>query len=103
MRNVAHGEHLLNQGILAMLWTVDPYDRSYRFLLHEVAESFLPVRYTDQLAPFLTEEEFVAARGVSPAARAMLAQLKRLLDDFESLRAVRPETMRRWEDWGVFG
>jgi hypothetical protein len=38
MRNTAHGEHLLNQGILAMLWTVDPYDPSYRYLLHEVAE-----------------------------------------------------------------
>lgn len=38
MRNVAHGEHLLNQGILAMLWTIDPYDPSYRYLLHEVAE-----------------------------------------------------------------
>src|SRR5271156_369211 len=33
MRNVAHGEHLLNQGILAMLWTIDPYDPSYRYLL----------------------------------------------------------------------
>ncbi len=38
MRNVGHGEHLLNQGILAMLWHVDPYDPSYRYLLHEVAE-----------------------------------------------------------------
>lgn len=38
IRNIAHGEHLLNMGILAMLWQVDPYDPSYRFLLHEVAE-----------------------------------------------------------------
>lgn len=38
MRNIGHGEHLLNQGILAMLWHVDPYDPSYRYLLHEVAE-----------------------------------------------------------------
>lgn len=238
MRNVAHGEHLLNQGILAMLWTIDPYDPSYRYLLHEVAEecqhmamfnqwirlnadietvsmgedawgktaadfteeiavrrpeafwvnvllfefvgddfnqamranpdlamstdgrrmhpilvaiglahtaeearhiayarkwlhhgmpglsdeqvtevrqlaelgaqalidrnSFLPVRYTDQLAPYLSKEEFAAARGESPASRAMLRQLKKLLDEFESLRIVRPEKMRRWEDSGAF-
>ena len=65
-------------------------------------QSFLPVRYTDQLAPYLSESEFVEARGVSPAARAMLRQLKKLLDEFESWRAVRPETMRRWEDAGAF-
>ncbi|HUC36899.1 MAG TPA: diiron oxygenase [Acidimicrobiales bacterium] len=234
MRNVAHGEHLLNQGILAMLWNIDPYDPSYRFLLHEVAEecqhmamfnqwvrvnddietvgagetgwgkavadfteglavrlpeafwvnvllfefvgddfnqamrndaeaargadgrplhpilvaigrahtgeearhiayarrwlhegmpglddeqvhevqtlaefgaqalidrkAFLPVRYTPQLEPYLTEEEFTEARGVSPARRAMLKQLKKLLDEFESLRILRPDTMKRWEE-----
>jgi hypothetical protein len=38
MRNIGHGEHLLNQGLLAMLWHIDPYDPSYRYLLHEVAE-----------------------------------------------------------------
>jgi hypothetical protein len=38
MRNAGHGEHLLNEGILAMLWHVDSYDPSYRYLLHEVAE-----------------------------------------------------------------
>jgi len=38
MRNTARAEHPLNQGILAMLWTVDPYDPSYRYLLHEMAE-----------------------------------------------------------------
>ena len=38
MRNIAHGEHLLNQGILAILWVTDPMDPSYRYLLHEVAE-----------------------------------------------------------------
>ena len=238
MRNVAHGEHLLNQGILAMLWAVDPYDPSYRYLLHEVAEecqhmamfnhwlrvnddietvgageegwgkavadfteelavrlpeafwvnvllfefvgddfnqamrtdagrvgadgrplhpilvqigqahtaeearhiayarrwllegmpglsaeqvrevqalaelgaqslidrrSFLPVRYTPQLEPFCTEEEFVAARGVSPASRQMLTQLQKLLDEFESLHVVRPDAMRRWEGAGAFG
>ncbi len=238
MRNVAHGEHLLNQGILAMLWKVDPYDPSYRYLLHEVAEEcqhmamfnqwvrlnadietvgageadwgkaigdftedlavrlpeafwvnvllfefvgddfnqalrtaeegtssdgrplhpilvgigrahtgeearhiayarrwlhegmpelqeeqvrevqalaelgaqtlmdrqgFLPIRYTSQLTPYLTEEEFTAARGVSPARRAMLGQLKKLLEEFETLRIVRAEKMRQWEDRGAFG
>lgn len=38
MRNVAHGEHLLMQGILALLWQVDQYDPNFRYLLHEVAE-----------------------------------------------------------------
>lgn len=238
MRNVAHGEHLLNQGILAMLWSIDPYDPNYRYLLHEVAEecqhmamfnawvrlngdiqttgagehkwgktaadftqdiavrlpeafwvqvllfefvgddfnqamrtdpdlaasadgrrlhpilvgmglahtaeearhiayarrwlhegmpqlddaqlaevqqlselggqalvdrrSFQPIRYTDQLAPYLSEDEFKQARGVSPASRSMLRQLKKLLDEFEELRAIRPEVMRRWEDSGAF-
>lgn len=231
MRNVAHGEHLLNQGILAMLWNVDPYDPSYRFLLHEVAEecqhmamfnawvrlnhdietssagetmwgktattftmdlavklpeafwvnvllfefvgddlnqamrsddgrplhpilvqigrahtaeearhiayarkwleegmpklddgevaqvqnlaelgaqalvsqqTLLPVRWSEQLEPYMSAAEFEEARGTTPAARAMLRQLKKLLDEFESLRVVRPETMRRWEDEGAF-
>lgn len=237
MRNVAHGEHLLNQGILAMLWQVDPYDPSYRYLLHEVAEecqhmamfnqwvrlnadietvdagetgwgkavadftedlavrlpegfwvnvllfefvgddfnqamraaggptgdgrpplhpilvgigqahtgeearhiayarrwlhegmpalddgqvreiqilaefgaqalidrqAFLPVRYTSQLAPYLNENEFTAARGVSPARRAMLRQLRKLLEEFESLRVVSGGAMRRWEAAGAF-
>lgn len=238
MRNVAHGEHLLNQGILAMLWKVDPYDPSYRYLLHEVAEEcqhmamfnqwvrlnsdietvgageadwgkavgdftedlamrlpeafwvnvllfefvgddfnqamrsadeasppdgrqlhpilvgigrahtgeearhiayarrwlhegmpglddeqvrevqglaefgaqalmdrkgFLPIRYTSQLEPFLTEEEFTAARGVSPARRAMLSQLRKLLEEFETLHVVRADKMRHWEEAGAFG
>ena len=235
MRNVAHGEHLLNQGILAMLWMVDPYDPSYRYLLHEVAEecqhmamfnqwvrlnsdietvgagesgwgkavadftedlamrlpeafwvnvllfefvgddfnqalradpadddrpplhpilvgigrahtgeearhigyarrwlhegmaalddaqveeiqrlsefgaqalidrqAFLPVRYTPQLEPYLSEEEFTAARGVSPARRSMLRQLRKLLEEFEALRVVSPQAMRRWEGAGAF-
>jgi hypothetical protein len=38
MRNIGHGEHMLNQGILSMLWITDPLDPSYRYLLHEVAE-----------------------------------------------------------------
>ncbi len=38
MRNVAHGEHLLMQGILALLWQIDQYDPNFRYLLHEVAE-----------------------------------------------------------------
>lgn len=239
MRNVAHGEHLLNQGILAMLWNVDPYDPSYRYLLHEVAEEcqhmamfnhwvrinkdietvdagesgwakavsdftenlalrlpeafwvnvllfefvgddfnqamraepdrargsdgrplhpilvqigrahtgeearhiayarrwlhegmpmlddqqvaevqslaelgaqalidrrfFLPVRFTRQLEPYMTEEEFNRARGVSPASRAMLGQLKQLLDEFAELRIVTAPAMKRWDDAGAFG
>ncbi|MHB8437948.1 MAG: diiron oxygenase [Acidimicrobiales bacterium] len=238
MRNIAHGEHLLNQGILALLWKVDPYDPNYRYLLHEVAEecqhmamfnewvrrnadiettgagetewgttvgtftsdlavrlpeafwvqvllfefvgddfnqamrrdaernlgddgrvlhpilvgiglahtaeearhiayarrwlhdgmptlgddqlaevqrlaefgaqaiidrqAFLPVRYTSQLDPYMTEEEFEVARGISPARRALIAQLKKLLDEFEELRIVRGEAMRAWEDAGAF-
>lgn len=65
-------------------------------------QSFLPIRYTNQLAPYMTEEEFEAARGVSPARRALMRQLKKLLDEFESLRIVRPEAMRRWEAAGAF-
>jgi hypothetical protein len=239
MRNVAHGEHLLNQGILAMLWSVDQYDPSYRYLLHEVAEecqhmamfnqwvrinsdirtkdvgeeawssvvagftqdlatripeafwvnvllfefvgdemnqamradggapkgddgrplhpilvqigvahsseearhiayarkwleegmpgldaeqlaevqrlaelgvqtlvdqkTLLPVRYSRQLESYMTKEEFEANRGVKPATIAMLGQLKKLLDFFESLGVVSEEAMRRWEDAGAFG
>lgn len=239
MRNTAHGEHLLNQGILAMLWTVDPYDPSYRYLLHEVAEEcqhmamfnrwvtlnsdivttgageavwgkgladatedlavakpeafwvnvllfefvgddfnqamkadsgqvkgndgrplhpilvqigqahaaeearhimyarrwlqegmpgldeaevaevqrvaelgaqiligqgseILPVSYTSQLEPYLSEEEFRAASEGSPVTRNMLRQLKRLLDEFVSLRVVSADAMRRWTDAGYF-
>ncbi|MEZ5133661.1 MAG: diiron oxygenase [Acidimicrobiales bacterium] len=232
MRNIAHGEHLLNQGILAILWVTDPMDPSYRYLLHEVAEecqhmamfnewvrrnddivaadmgealwgkaagdgtedlamrlpaafwvnvllfefvgddfnhalkadpdgrlhpilvqigkvhtaeetrhiayakawlesgmaklddaqrtevqtwtrlgaqnlidrgAFLPVRFSDQLEPYLTRDEFLAARATSPAGPRMLRQLKALLGDFEALGAVDGATMRRWEDAGVFG
>lgn len=238
MRNIAHGEHLLNQGILAMLWNVDPYDPSYRFLLHEVAEecqhmamfnqwvrinsdietvgageegwskstaqftediavrlpeafwvqvllfefigddfhqemrrdpskakssdgrplhpilvqigqahvgeearhiayarrwlqegmpqldddqvrevqslsetstqmlvdrqALMPIRYTSQLEPYMTEEEFTEARGVSPARRSVMKQLKKLLDEFESLRIIRSDRLREWEDTGAF-
>jgi rubrerythrin len=38
MRNAGHGEHLLVQGLLAMLWHIEPTDPSYRYLLHEIAE-----------------------------------------------------------------
>ncbi|MCK4177170.1 diiron oxygenase [Aciditerrimonas ferrireducens] len=235
MRNVAHGEHLLNQGILALLWHVDPYDPSFRYLLHEVAEEcqhmamfnhwvrlnadiatrdmgeeqwaktmaaftmdlavrlpeafwvnvllfefvgdeanqatrsnpvgddgrplhpilvqmgvahtseearhiayarrwleegmarlgddevaevqrlaelgagmvverrqFLPVRYSRQLAPYLSKEEFEAARQATPASKALLRQLRKLLAFFEEHRVVRAETVRRWEDAGAF-
>lgn len=235
MRNVAHGEHLLNQGILAMLWQVDPYDPSYRYLLHEVAEEcqhmamfnqwvrinsdirtrdagegswsqavahltqdlatripeafwvnvllfefvgdesnqmmrstprgddgrplhpilvqigvahtseearhiayarrwlhegmpalddeqvgevqrlaelgaqaiidrrqFMPVHYSRQLEPYLSKEEFESARGATPASRALLGQLKKLLDEFEQLRIVSSNSLRRWEDAGAF-
>ncbi len=235
MRNVAHGEHLLNQGILSMLWQMDPYDPSYRFLLHEVAEEcqhmamfnqwvrlnsdirtrdagelgwstmvaqfteelardkpeafwvnvllfefvgdesnqaarsnpvgddgrplhpilvqigiahtseearhiayarrwleegmpklddeqvleiqrltelgaqavidrrqFLPVRYSRQLEPYMSKETFDQAVASTPASKALLGQLYKLLVDFERLRIVSPETMRRWEDSGAF-
>ncbi len=235
MRNVAHGEHLLNQGILAMLWQMDPYDPSYRFLLHEVAEEcqhmamfnqwvrlnsdirtrdagelgwstmvakfteelardkpeafwvnvllfefvgdesnqaaratpvgddgrplhpilvqigithtseearhiayarrwleegmpklddeqvlevqrlaelgaqavidrrqFLPVRYSRQLEPYMSKEAFEQAMGSTPASKALLGQLYKLLVDFERLRVVSHEAMRRWEDSGAF-
>lgn len=65
-------------------------------------QSFLPVRWTRQLEPYMTEEEFGASRGISPARRAMMGQLKKLLDEFESLRIISPEAMRRWEDAGAF-
>jgi hypothetical protein len=235
MRNVAHGEHLLNQGILALLWHVDPYDPNYRYLLHEVAEEcqhmamfnqwvrinadirtrdmgeeawskamaeftmdlavrlpeafwvnvllfefvgdegnrearsnpvgddgrplhpilvqisaahtseearhiayarrwleegmpklcddevaevrrlaetgaqmvidqrqFLPVHYSSQLEPYLTKDEFEAAKATTPASRALLGQLHRLLLEFERLGVVSHEAMRRWEDTGAF-
>lgn len=239
MRNTAHGEHLLNQGILAMLWSVDPYDPSYRYLLHEVAEEcqhmamfnqwvrinsdietagageagwgkimadftedlavklpaafwvnvllfefvgddfnqamradhgqvygddgrplhpilvqigqthaaeearhimyarrwlhegmpklddaqvlevqrvaelgvqiligqrseLLPVIYSAQLAPYLSASDFTAASASSPAAGNMLRQLKKLVDEFEELRVVSPEAVRRWQDAGSF-
>ncbi len=231
MRNIAHGEHLLNQGILAMLWAIDPYDPSYRYLLHEVAEecqhmamfnawvrlnddivapgvgeeawgkgvadftqelaarlpcafwmnvllfefvgddfnlamrvddgpplhpiltrmgtahvaeearhiayarhwlrdgmpsctdeevaeiqglthlgakaiidrgSLLPIRWGEQLAPHMTHDEFREVRTASLAGRRTLHQLKELLDEFEELRIVNPEHMRRWEARGAF-
>lgn len=237
MRNVAHGEHMLNQGILAMLWQVDPYNPSYRYLLHEVAEecqhmamfnqwirlngdietvdareaawskavadlnvdlavrlpeafwvnvllfefvgdefnqamraepavgddgrplhpilvsigrahvgeearhisyarrwlqqgmallddaavrevqtlasmgvhalvdrgALLPVHFTAQLEPYMSEEEFNDCLGRSPARRAMLRQLEKLLGEFASLRVVKPETLARWQKAGAFG
>ena len=38
MRNAGFGEHLLNQGILALLHHTTQYDPGWRFMLHEVAE-----------------------------------------------------------------
>ncbi len=231
MRNIAHGEHLLNQGILAMLWSIDPYDPSYRYLLHEVAEecqhmamfnawvrlnddidapgageeswgkgvadftedlavrlpcafwvnvllfefvgddfndlmrradgralhpilaqmghahvaeearhiayarhwlregmgsctdaevaeiqgltqlgaqalidrgSLLPIRWSAQLEPYLSHEEFREVRAASLAGRRTLRQLKDLLDEFEELRIVNAEQMRAWETAGAF-
>ena len=238
IRNIAHGEHLLNQGILAMLWAVDPYDPSYRYLLHEVAEecqhmamfnewvrrnddiatvstgeeewgapigaytedlarrlpeafwvnvllfefvgdefnqalkggkhgagspdgrpmhptlvgmgvthtaeearhinyartwlqrgmpnldddqllelqllaelgaqsiidsrTFLPLHWSDQLAPYVDAESFDATLGTSNGTAIMLGQLKKLLDEFEDLRVVRDETMRGWEAASAF-
>jgi hypothetical protein len=236
MRNIAHGEHLLNQGILAMLWQVDPYDPNFRYLLHEVAEecqhmamfnewvrhnadittvgegeeewgaeigafitglavrlpeafwvnvllfefvgdefnqalkggtapsldgrpmhptlvgigvahtaeearhinyarhwlqrgmpgvdgdellelqqlaesqvqtlidrrSFLPLHWTEQLAPYVDADGFRSALFGRQGASLMVRQLKQLLDEFEALRVVRPETMRQWEEAGAF-
>ncbi len=237
MRNIAHGEHLLNQGILAMLWTIDPYDPSFRYLLHEVAEecqhmamfnhwvrhnadiqtvgtgeegwgqaisayteelavrlpeafwvnvllfefvgdefnqamkggrlgddatrpmhptlvgigvahtaeearhigyarkwlqqgmpgldsgqvhevqllaelaaqdligrrSFLPLHYSEQLSSYVSVDEFERTLASSTGTNAMLTQLKKLLDEFETLRIVSPERMRAWEAESVFG
>lgn len=243
IRNIAHGEHLLNQGILAMLWKVDPFDSNYRYMLHEVAEecqhmamfnawvrknsdiasvgegeeewgpelgtftaelalrlseafwvnvllfefvgeefnqalkggadvasgdleassvarpmhptlvgigvahtaeearhinyanhwlkrgmpglggdellelqqiaeaqvqslidrrSFLPLHWSDQLAPYVDEATFNAALEGRQGPSLMVRQLKKLVDEFEPLRVVRPETVRRWEDNGAF-
>ena len=66
-------------------------------------KAFLPVKWTNQLAHYMTKEEFAQARGVSPASRLMLGQLKRLLDEFEELRVVSSVAMRQWEDAGAFG
>ena len=63
---------------------------------------FLPVRWTQQLEPYMSEQEFQEARSVSPASRAMLRQLKQLLDEFAELRIVSPKAMQRWEDAGAF-
>lgn len=231
LRNIAHGEHLLNQGILSMLWITDQMDPSYRYLLHEVAEecqhmamfnqwvrinddivthgadealwgqpesartqivaqlrpeafwvsvllfeflgedlnhamrlggaenlhpilvqigkvhtaeearhinyartwletgvpkltdderaevqaatrasanqllerrALLPVRWSEQLAPYMTRDEFAAARASSPSGDLTLRSLKVLLDDFETIGAIDAPTMRQWEADGVF-
>ena len=38
MRNAGVGEHMLNMGILSILYHVNQYDPTWRYLLHEVAE-----------------------------------------------------------------
>jgi hypothetical protein len=237
MRNVGHGEHLLNQGILALLWSVDQYDPNYRYLLHEVAEecqhmamfnewvrinsdiktrdageeawaktmyeftqdlavrlpeafwanvllfefvgdyfnqamkakdakgddgrplhpilrqigaahtaeearhisyarkwlhegmprlneedkretqgiiefaaqllvdqrTLLPIRYSRQLEPYMSKEEFEAAKSVSPASQKMLSQLHKLLKEFAELEVIRGEKLAQWESSGAFG
>jgi hypothetical protein len=238
MRNVAHGEHLLMQGILALLWQVDQYDPNFRYLLHEVAEecqhmamfnnwvkinsdiktrdvgeaqwsktiadftqdlavrlpeafwvnvllfefigdelnqamkgsknstigddgrdlhpilvqigiahtseearhiayarkwlqegmgklndqqkteiqnlaevgaqaiisrqNLLPVRYSRQLEPYISKEEFDNNITTSPATIAVIKQLKKLLDEFLELEIIKKETFTRWIDEGVF-
>jgi len=37
-RNAGLGEHILNQGVLSLLWRTSQHDPSWRFMLHEVAE-----------------------------------------------------------------
>ena len=232
MRNIGHGEHMLNQGILAMLWITDPLDPSYRYLLHEVAEecqhmamfnhwvrinddivaagvdeaewgqpaaaaaevtarelpaafwvrvllfefvgddlnqsmrlgasvglhpilvqigkvhtaeearhisyarswlengigkltadqraevqrttrenaqplidrkALLPVSWSDQLAPFMSQDVFTKARSQSGARARTMVQLKYLLDEFEEIGAIDSATMRTWESDGAFG
>ncbi|HLI53417.1 MAG TPA: diiron oxygenase [Acidimicrobiales bacterium] len=61
MRNIGHGEHLLNQGLLAMLWYVDPYDPSYRYLLHEVAEECQHMAMFNQWVRFNSDIETLGA------------------------------------------
>ena len=232
MRNIGHGEHMLNQGILSMLWITDPLDPSYRYLLHEVAEecqhmamfnhwvrindditaagvdeadwgqpaaaaaevlaqelpeafwvrvllfefvgddlnqsmrlgaadglhpilvqigkvhtaeearhisyarswlnngmaklnkdqrtevqrttrenaqplidrkALLPVRWSDQLSPFMSQDDFKQARSESQARVRIMGQLKQLLDEFEEIGAIDSATMRTWENEGAFG
>ncbi len=238
MRNVAHGEHLLMQGILALLWQIDQYDPNFRYLLHEVAEecqhmamfnnwvrinsdiktkdmgesqwsktiadftqdlairlpeafwvnvllfefigddlnqamkggknrdvgddgrnlhpilvqigiahtseearhisyarkwlqegmvnlsevqkneiqnlaelgaqaiisrqNLLPVRYSSQLEPYISKEEFENNISTSPATMAVIKQLKKLLDEFLELEIIRKHTYDKWVDEGVF-
>lgn len=238
MRNVAHGEHLLMQGILALLWQIDQYDPNFRYLLHEVAEecqhmamfnnwvrinsdiktkdmgesqwsktiadftqdlairlpeafwvnvllfefigddlnqamkggknrdvgddgrnlhpilvqigiahtseearhisyarkwlqegmvnlsevqkneiqnlaelgaqaiisrqNLLPVRYSSQLDPYISKEEFENNISTSPATMAVIKQLKKLLDEFLELEIIRKHTYDKWVDEGVF-
>jgi len=76
LRNAGHGEHILNQGILAMLWHTDPYEPAWRFMLHEVAEECQHmamfnewVRRNDDM------RTWSIARGRRGTGAALLAQL----------------------------
>lgn len=62
----------------------------------------LPVTWSAQLEPYMSEAEFKAASESSPVARNMLRQLKKLLDEFESLRVVSGDAMARWATSGCF-
>ncbi len=65
-------------------------------------QSLLPLRYTSQLSRFMTKDEFKSALGVSPARRLLMAQLKKLLEEFTELRIIRQETMAKWVENATF-
>ena len=66
-------------------------------------KALLPVRWSDQLSPFMSRDAFTSARSVSTARERTMGQLKQLLDEFEEIGAIDAATMRTWEASGAFG